>query len=111
MNTTPLDTAIAAAASAPDGRDGIARIAAACGTSKQFIHKMRRHWRETGSPPKALREYAAAIEAATSGIVSVETLYPTVEWLRDGAGKVIGYTVPVELPAANDASESTRAVG
>lgn len=111
MNTTPLDAAIAAAASLGSQETGISLIATACGTSKQFIHKMRRIWRETGQPPKALREYAGAIEVACGGAVRAEALYPAVEFQRDANGVVIGYTVSVvatQQPAANDSGEGAH---
>lgn len=111
VNTTPLDNAIAAAGRLNGQGSGISRIASACGTSKQFINKMRRHWRETGQPPRALREHAAAIERACGGAVRAEVLYPAVEFLRDDRGVVIGYTVAVVAtlqPAVNDPAQAER---
>lgn len=99
MNQTPLDQAIDAAASQNAGK-GIAHLATACGVSKQFIHKMRREWRTRGCPPKAMREYAARIESATSGVVQAEQLCPDVQWVRDTQGAITGYVVPVEMKVA-----------
>ena len=90
----PLDAAIQAADKITDG-GGVARIAQACGTSKQFIHNMRRQWRQAGRPPWAMRDHAPAIEMACGRAVTVEPLMPDVDWRRDDAGVVIGYCVPV----------------
>lgn len=98
MNT-PLDRAIAAAGTIQGGLTGIAIIAAACGTSRQFIHKMRRIWRDTGAPPRAMREHAPAIELACGGTVRADELCPDVTWERDGAGVIVRYSVPVERVA------------
>lgn len=95
MNPTPLDIAIDAAEALHGPGNGLAQVAAACGTSKQFIHKMRRIWRETGSPPRAMRDHAPAIEAACGGAVTVEALCPEVTWDRDESGRVVSYSVPV----------------
>ena len=109
MNTTtPLERAIEAAAAVEDG-SGIARIAAACSVSKQFIHKLRRLWKETGAPPRALRDHAPAIERACGGAVTADELVADVVWHRDARGAIVGYCVAVEplaefgdAPAAND---------
>lgn len=93
--TTPLDKAIAAADQRGDGQSGIARIAQACGTSRQFIHKMRRVWRDTGLPPKALRAHAPVIEAACGGLVTAEDLCPDVDWRRDAEGRITHCVVSV----------------
>lgn len=74
---------------------GIAIIATACGTSRQFIHKMRRIWRTTGAPPRAMREHAPAIEAACGGAVRADELCPDVYWERDADGVIVRYSVPV----------------
>ncbi|MCA0196629.1 MAG: helix-turn-helix domain-containing protein [Proteobacteria bacterium] len=95
MNTTPLDEAIEAAAALPEIDSGIGHIAQACGTSRQFINKMRRQWRSTGVPPRALREYAPAIEHAVHGRVRADDLCPDVAWSRGEDGRVTHYTVPV----------------
>lgn len=96
VKTTPLDQAIDAAAALPGVDSGIGHIAQACGTSRQFINKMRRQWRHGGEPPRALREYAATIEAAVGGVVRADDLYPDVAWSRDQDGRVTHYTVPVQ---------------
>ena len=109
MNTTtPLERAIEAAAAVEDG-SGIARIAAACSVSKQFIHKLRRLWKETGAPPRALRDHAPAIERACGGAVTADELVADVVWHRDARGAIVGYCVAVaplaefaEALAAND---------
>lgn len=112
VNTTPLDQAISAAAALPGVDSGIGHIATACGTSRQFINKMRRHWRETGAPPKALRDYAAIIEIATSGEVTADALYPAVTWERDHDGVVTHYVVPVRVTQnPNEASEPLARAG
>lgn len=107
MNT-PIERAIAAAADQDSGLSGIARIASACGTSKQFINKMRRDWRLYGRPPRAMRRHAAAIEHACSGAVTVEELCPDVRWERDAAGVVTCYSVPVVGPS--DEAQPAREV-
>ena len=95
VKTTTLDLAIDAAAALEGVGSGIGHIAQACGTSRQFINKMRRQWRQTGSPPRALREHAAAIELATAGAVRADDLCPDVTWARDEQGQVTSYAVPV----------------
>lgn len=100
---TPLDSAIAAAARQAPGTSGITRIASACGTSKQFIGKMRRDWRLRGAPPRAMRRHAPAIERACNGAVTVEQLCPDVRWERDAQGGVTCYSVPVTQEPENGA--------
>jgi DNA-binding transcriptional regulator YdaS (Cro superfamily) len=95
VKTTPLDQAIDAAGAQEGVDSGIGHIAQACGTSRQFINKMRRQWRQAGTPPRALREHAAAIELATSGAVRADDLCPDVTWARDEKGRVTHYAVPV----------------
>lgn len=97
---TPLDRAIAAASELHGNQTGIARIAAACGTSKQFIHKMRRSWRESGAPPRAMRDHAPAIEAACKGAVTADELCPDLMWDRDETGRITSYSVPVRTAVA-----------
>lgn len=111
MTKHSLDVAIDAAASGENRKDGLARIASACGVTKQFIHKMRREWTSAGRPPKALREYAACIELLTRGEVSAEDLYPGVQWLRDDSGAVTGYVVrvaPVDFSRAMSPQDAVQ---
>lgn len=96
VNTTPLDQAIEAANSLPGVESGIGLIAQACGTSRQFINKMRRQWRAAGEPPRALREHAASIEFALGGRIKADDLYPDVIWSRDASGRITHYIVPVK---------------
>jgi|SRR5690606_5998641 len=93
---TPLDRAIEAANQLQGDQTGIARIAAACGTSKQFINKMRRTCREAGAPPRAMRDHAPAIELACDGAVTADELCPDVVWERDSSGRITHYSVPVK---------------
>lgn len=92
---TPLDLAIDAAADPDAGRSGAQVLADACGVSRQFINKMRRQWRDGGGPPRAMREHAPAIEQACRGTVQADALFPAVEWIRDSAGRIVEYRVPV----------------
>jgi hypothetical protein len=72
-----------------------------CGVTRQFIQKMKRQWHECGSPPRALRDYAAQIEVACGSAVTAEELFPGVEWSRDSSGAVTHYCVPVSGLASN----------
>jgi len=51
------------------------------------------NWRIAGEAP---RDQCPAIERAINGAVRCEELCPSVTWLRDEAGAVSGYIVPVE---------------
>lgn len=53
----------------------------------QAIYK----WRFSGIP----LDRAPLIEVASKGEVRCDDLCPGVDWLRDGAGNVTGYSVPV----------------
>lgn len=79
---------------------GIPAIALACGVTKQFIHKMRRQWQETGALPRAAREYAAAIEAACGGAVRADELVTDVIWRRNADGQITHYEVAITDVAA-----------
>lgn len=103
VNKTPLDNAIEAAGTLPGVDSGIAHIAQACGTSRQFVNKMRRQWRQSGAPPRALREYAPAIEQALDGLLRADELCPDVAWHRDAAGRITHYAVPVHAEASHAA--------
>lgn len=96
VNKTPLDRAIDAAAALEGVASGISHIAQACGTSRQFVNKMRRQWRETGIAPRALREHAPAIERALRGQMTADELCPDVAWHRDAGGAITHYAVPVQ---------------
>lgn len=103
VNKTPLDYAIEAAAALPGVESGIGHIARVCGTSRQFINKMRRQWRSTGTAPRALREYAPIIERALGGRVTADDLCPDVAWYRDKTGLITHYAVPVQREASHAA--------
>lgn len=92
---TPLDLAIDAAADPDSGRNGVQVVADACGVTRQFINKMQRQWRDAGLPPRAMRDHAPAIERACRGAVQADALFPAVEWVRDGDGRIVEYRVPV----------------
>ncbi len=103
VDKTPLDIAIEAAATLPGVESGIGHIARVCGTSRQFVNKMRRQWRATGAAPRALREYAPSIEAALGGRVRADDLCPDVAWHRDTDGRITHYAVPVQVEASHAA--------
>ena len=92
---TPLDLAVSVADKLPDSTGGTELLARACGVSRQFFNRMRREYRETGAPPRALRDHAPLIESALGGRVTVEHLYPEVRWIRNEAGAVTGYCVSI----------------
>lgn len=97
VNKTPLDLAIDAASALEGVDSGISHIAKACGTSRQFVNKMRRQWRDSGVAPRALREHAPGIERALAGQVTADELCPDVVWHRDAEGRITHYAVPVQL--------------
>lgn len=75
-------------------------LAEKIGTSPQYLWQMATGWR--GKRPS--EQLATAIEHATAGTVRCENLRPDVAWVRDPAGHVTGYTVPVPVaPPANEA--------
>lgn len=61
--------------------------------SQQAIYK----WRSSGIP----LDRAPLIEVASHGGIKCDDLCPAVDWLRDDAGNVTGYNVPV--PAVREA--------
>lgn len=94
MSTDPLSQAIEAAG-------GLQPFAALCDVRYQAVQK----WRRNGVSPHR----AAQIEDVTRGLVRCEQLCPDVIWQRDTAGRVTGYTVPIEAAAGPRAEGQTEA--
>lgn len=72
-------------------RVGLSTMAKAMQVSSPAVAK----WRTTGVP----LDRCPQVESAFPALTRCEALRPDVQWHRDAAGKVTGYTVPV--PAAN----------
>jgi DNA-binding transcriptional regulator YdaS (Cro superfamily) len=79
-NESPIDRAAAAAGSS-------AALAQRLGVDPTLVHQ----WRH-GRRPIA-KHHCPAIEAATG--VRCEELRPDLQWIRNEAGEVTGYQVPI----------------
>ncbi|GAA0694636.1 helix-turn-helix domain-containing protein [Dyella marensis] len=76
------------------------RLAAALNSNPHYLYQVATGRRR---PSEAL---SAAIEAATGGAVSCESLRPDLDWERNDQGRVIGYRARV-APVVPDASPLT----
>jgi DNA-binding transcriptional regulator YdaS (Cro superfamily) len=64
-----------------------ADLARAAGVSREAA----RHWVSGKMQPTP--EHVAAIDRATAGGVSAESLRPDLKWRRDKRGRIVSYTV------------------
>lgn len=77
---------------------GSSKVAQCCRISREMVRRIRTSGRALD--PK----YAAAIEAATGGLITCEQLCPHVQWARDQEGRPAAYTVPVRELVARSAA-------